>query len=95
MKIILEDLYYGRWRPNELIKSSDPKFQQIDQQINDSLNILQENVSEDNFEQIEKLFDLLSESNSLHSTAAFIHGFRTGALMMIEVFSEEKETGPK
>ncbi|MCE3201686.1 hypothetical protein K3T49_18910 [Paenibacillus sonchi] len=88
--MILEDLYYGRLHPNELIKSNDPKFQRIDQEVNDSMNILRENLSEDDFEQIEKLFDLLSESNSLHSAAAFIHGFRTGASMMIEIFSDEK-----
>ncbi|MCV9949544.1 hypothetical protein OIU26_09555 [Paenibacillus sp. BT-177] len=33
-------------------------------------------LPEDDFEQIEVLFDLLSESNSLHSAAAFIHGYQ-------------------
>ncbi len=37
------------------------------------------------------MFDLLSESTSLYSAAAFTHGYRTGALTMIEVFSSEKE----
>ena len=31
MVIILEDFYYGRLRPNELIKPSDPELQKIDQ----------------------------------------------------------------
>ncbi|MBT2289253.1 hypothetical protein J7E73_08920 [Paenibacillus albidus] len=89
--MILEDLYFGRWRPNELIKSADPEFQLINQKISDSMEVLKKKLSKEDFTQMEMMFDLLSESNSLHSAAAFIHGYRTGALMMIEVFSGVKE----
>lgn len=50
--------------------------------------MLKNKLPEDDFEQIEVLFDLLSESTSLHSAAAFIHGYRTGTMTMIEVFRE-------
>ncbi|MEE4577546.1 DUF6809 family protein [Paenibacillus polymyxa] len=32
------------------------------------------------FEQVEVMFDLLDESNSLHSATAFAYGYRMGAL---------------
>lgn len=54
------------------------------------MEMLKNKLSEVDFEQMEVIFDLLNESTSLHSAAAFIHGYRTGALTMIEVFSEEK-----
>ncbi|KAE8561051.1 MULTISPECIES: DUF6809 family protein [Paenibacillus] len=89
--MILEDMYYGKWRPSEQIKSTDPESQKVNQKISDLMEILKNELPAVDFEQIEVMFDLLSESTSLHSAAAFIHGYRTGALTMIEVFSSEKE----
>ncbi|OBA07430.1 hypothetical protein A9P44_09950 [Paenibacillus polymyxa] len=89
--MILEDMYYGKWRPSEQIKSTDPESQKVNQKICDLMEMLKNKLSAVDFEQIEVMFDLLSESTSLHSAAAFIHGYRTGALTMIEVFSSEKE----
>ncbi|MDQ0495699.1 DUF6809 family protein [Paenibacillus brasilensis] len=89
--MILEDIYYGKWRPSEQIKSTDPESQKVNQKICDLMEMLKNKLSAVDFEQIEVMFDLLSESTSLYSAAAFTHGYRTGALTMIEVFSSEKE----
>ncbi|AUO05584.1 hypothetical protein NS115_22590 [Paenibacillus jamilae] len=89
--MILEDMYYGNWRPSEQIKSTDPESQKVNQKICDLMEMLKNKLSAVDFEQIEVMFDLLSESTSLHSAAAFTHGYRTGALTMIEIFSSEKE----
>lgn len=91
MKMILEDMYYGNWRPSEQINSTDPESQKVNQKISDLMEMLKSKLPAVEFESIEVMFDLLSESTSLHSAAAFIHGYRTGALTMIEVFSEDKE----
>nr|WP_220101543.1 DUF6809 family protein [Paenibacillus sp. S150] len=56
------------------------------------MQILKEHLSEEDFEQVEKLFDLQSDTNSLQSALSFIQGYRTVALMMIEVFTGEKES---
>ncbi|MDP1509969.1 hypothetical protein L8C07_15520 [Paenibacillus sp. CMAA1739] len=89
--MILEDMYYGKWRPSEQVKSTDPESQKVNQKISDLMEMLKNKLPAVDFEQIEVMLDLLSESTSLHSAAAFIHGYRTGALTMIEVFSSEKE----
>lgn len=91
MKMILEDMYYGKWRPSEQINSTDPESQKVNQKISDLMEMLKSKLPAVEFESIEVMFDLLSESTSLHSAAAFIHGYRAGALTMIEVFSEDKE----
>ncbi|MBE0338158.1 DUF6809 family protein [Paenibacillus sp. 23TSA30-6] len=93
--MILEDMYYGNWRPSEQIKSADPESQKVNQKISEHMEMLKNKLSEVDFEQMEVIFDLLNESTSLHSAAAFIHGYRTGALTMIEVFSGEHESIPK
>ncbi|KJD44974.1 DUF6809 family protein [Paenibacillus terrae] len=91
--MILEDMYYGNWHPSEQIKSTDPESQQVNQKISEHMEMLKNKFSEVDFEQMEVIFDLLNESTSLHSAAAFIHGYRTGAMTMIEVFSGEKGAG--
>lgn len=91
MKMILEDMYYGKWRPSEQINSTDPESQKVNQKISDLMEMLKSKLPAVDFESIEVMFDLLSESTSLHSAAAFIHGYRTGALTMIEVFNGDKE----
>jgi hypothetical protein len=88
--MILEDMYYGKWRPSEQINSTDPESQKVNQKISDLMEMLKSKLPAVDFESIEVMFDLLSESTSLHS-AAFIHGYRTGALTMIEVFNGDKE----
>ncbi|MBW4081256.1 DUF6809 family protein [Paenibacillus sp. S150] len=74
------------------MKFSNPEFQKINQKITESMQILKEHLSEEDFEQVEKLFDLQSDTNSLQSALSFIQGYRTVALMMIEVFTGEKES---
>lgn len=90
--IIIEDLYYGRLRPSELIKPNGPELQRINQRIIDSLQMLKERLSEEDFDQVDELLDLQSDSSSLHSALSFIQGYKIGALMMIDVFSGEKES---
>lgn len=90
MIIILEDFYYGKLRPNELNNTSNPEIQKIDQNIIDLLQMLKERLPEEGFKQVEQLYDLQSDANSLQSVLSFIQGYKVGALMMIEVFSGEK-----
>lgn len=89
--IILEDFYYGKLRPNELDSPNDPELRKINQKITESIQMLKDQFSKEDFQQVEKLLDLLIDSNSLHSALAFIHGYRTGALMMIDAFNGEKQ----
>ncbi|WP_342428156.1 DUF6809 family protein [Paenibacillus sp. FSL L8-0158] len=89
--MILEDMYYGKWRPSEQINSTDSESQKVNQKISKHMEMLKSKLPAVDFESIEVMFDLLSESTSLHSAAAFIHGYRTGALTMIEVFNGDKE----
>ncbi|ETT33928.1 hypothetical protein C162_30315 [Paenibacillus sp. FSL R7-269] len=79
MIIILEDLYYGSLRPNERMKPKDPESRRINQQIIDSLEMLKERLPEGDFDQVEELMELQSESCSLHSALSFVQGYKIGA----------------
>lgn len=89
--MILEDLYYGSLRPNERMKPNDLESRRINQRIIDSLQVLKERLPEEDFNQVEELLELQSESCSLHSAFSFVQGYKIGALMMVEVFGGERE----
>ena len=93
MKIILEDFYYGKLHPNELIKPSNPEIKQLSSKITGELQMLQKTLTGQHWEQVEKLFELQMEMDSLQSVLSFIQGYKIGALMMIEVFSGENVAG--
>jgi len=50
-------------------------------------------LSEPDFNQLENLLDQLGELNSIHAAAAYIHGCRTGAIIMNESSAGENESG--
>ncbi|KUP23384.1 DUF6809 family protein [Paenibacillus sp. DMB5] len=87
MEIILEDFYYGKLHPNELVKPNNPEIQQLNRKIADALQKLQQNLGDRDLEQLEKLLELQIEMDSLQSALSFIQGYKIGALMMIEVLS--------
>ncbi|MNC22973.1 hypothetical protein D3C76_255170 [compost metagenome] len=92
MKSILEDFYYGKLQPDESIHSNDPKARQMNREVSDIMLNYQKNLSEAEFEHLEKLLDLVGELNSMHTAAAFVNGYRTGVLMMTEVFYESSNS---
>ena len=51
----------------------------------------QKKFSENDFHNLEKLMDLRCESNSMENSAAFSYGFKLGAIIMIEVLTEQNE----
>lgn len=87
MEIILEDFYYGKLHPNELVKPNNPEIQQLNRKIADALQKLQQNLGDQDLEQLEKLLELQIEMDSLQSALSFIQGYKIGALMMLEVLS--------
>ncbi|GGF98813.1 hypothetical protein GCM10010912_49450 [Paenibacillus albidus] len=86
---ILEDLYYGNLRPNESMKSCDPRAKEINKKLSDAMQIYQTSLSKDDFEQLEEMLDWVGELNSMHTAAAFVEGYRIGALMMIDVIKHK------
>ncbi|QQZ60458.1 hypothetical protein JI735_28820 [Paenibacillus sonchi] len=86
MKSILEDMYYGNLRPDESIKSADPRAKQLHQEVMMLMDNYQKKLAAAEFEEIERLLDLVGELNSMHAAAAFVQGYRMGALMITEVY---------
>lgn len=91
MKTILEELYEGRIYPNELIIPKDPEYHPLNQKISDTIGLWKRKLSEEDYEQLEELLDLHSQSNSMYSASSFMYGFKLGANIMIEVLTGKGE----
>lgn len=88
MSSFLESLYYGQLNPVEKVASNDPQYGQLSRQISESMDGWKKRLSEDEFRELEDLLDLYQQVQGLEMAASFTDGFRLGAAMIIEVYSE-------
>ncbi|MEK3761578.1 DUF6809 family protein [Paenibacillus sp. FSL P4-0338] len=85
MPRILESLYHGSLFPSEDIISKDPNYRPLNGQITESLEAWKQKLSVSEFEELESLLELYSQVQGMDITAAFVSGFKDGAMMIIEV----------
>lgn len=94
MKNILEALYRGQINPDEIIVPSHPEYRSVSWQVSAQTVQWRERLGEEVFRELEKYFDLCNRVSSMHVEAAFLHGFRLGANLLIEVMSNQEELIP-
>ncbi|BFH62103.1 DUF6809 family protein [Paenibacillus azoreducens] len=82
---ILEEMYYGNYRPNERVHTEESEYAFVAENIDRIVKTLSNNLSNQNCEQFEKLLELYHELISIQSASAYSVGFKMGTLMMIEV----------
>lgn len=92
MESMIEKIYNGSLQPDEYINPQDPEYHKLTKETSDLMEECQKRFSENDFSFIEEIIDLYGKTYSMHSTASFIHGFKIGALMMIEVLSGKEQT---
>ncbi|MNW50401.1 hypothetical protein D3C74_278540 [compost metagenome] len=89
MKKIIEEIYYGNLNPEEHIVPTNPDYRPLNRKISELKNEAKKRLTKSDFEIVEQIFDLIGESNSMHTSTTFVQGFRLGALVMIDVFCGE------
>lgn len=94
MKTILEALYRGHLHPDEAIVPSHPEYRSLSRQVSAQTEQWRNRLGEEAFRELEVYFDLCDSVDSMHVEAAFLHGFRLGANLMIEVMSKREELVP-
>lgn len=91
MESMIEKIYNGSLQPDAYINPQDPEYRKLTKETSDLMEECQKRFSENDFRFIEGTIDLYGKSYSVHSTASFVHGFKNGALMMIEVLNESRK----
>ncbi|MCZ1266621.1 DUF6809 family protein [Paenibacillus tundrae] len=85
MSNLIEDLFHGNLRLDESIHPEHPEYQEINRRISDLMQNYKTQHTENEYDALEELVDLIGQSTSMYVEAAFEQGFRTGGRMMIEV----------
>lgn len=88
MKSILKALYRGQLCPHEAIVPSHPEHQMLVQQIVNETEQWKSKLSEEKFHELEELLDLCDRSAGMYIEEAFLHGFKLGANMLVEIMGE-------
>lgn len=92
MTAILEVLYRGKLQPDMTIVPSHPEYRSICRQVAAETQQWRERLGEDVFRELEEYLDLCNNLDSMHVEAAFHHGFKLGANLLIEVMSNREAT---
>lgn len=90
---ILEDLYYGRISVWGRKATPSAERSEVSRKIEDERQYFLGKMSPDDCERFQALEDLYTQSGDFEEIDAFYHGFRMGALLMIEVFADDKDKG--
>ncbi|RAV06403.1 DUF6809 family protein [Paenibacillus sp. YN15] len=91
MKTILEALYHGQIYPNELIMPSQPEYRAASRQVAAQTEQWRKRLGKEVFRELEEYIDLCDSVESMHAEAAFSHGFRLGANLIMEIMSNREE----
>ncbi|AZK48557.1 DUF6809 family protein [Paenibacillus lentus] len=86
MKSMLEALFYGDIRPEEQVVPRNPEYRNISRRLSEAMELWKEKLSSKEFNQLEAMLDLRSQSESIYATNTFINGFQLGALIIMELF---------
>ncbi|AZK48598.1 DUF6809 family protein [Paenibacillus lentus] len=91
MKSMLEALFYGDIRPEEQVIPRNPEYRSINRRLSEGMELWKEKLSSEDFNQLEAMLDLRSQSESIYATNTFINGFQLGALVMMEVYTAKED----
>lgn len=91
MRTILNALYKDRILPAEQIIPEDPGYQFSKRKISGEMEMWKGKLSKDDFGRLEILVNLHRRVGSMEACAAYVHGFRLGAMMMMEVLAGKEE----
>lgn len=95
MKSVLEELYKGSIYPDEQIVPRGVQYSKLSKEITEYMKMWKERLPKSEFHELEELFDLKNDLNSLQTQESFVHGFKLGSLMMIEVYTNTEHLARK
>lgn len=90
MSSLLENIYYGNLRPDEKAVSHNEEYTQISEQISAKMAKWKVKLSSEEWLELETMWDLYYQLNSMDRAGSFTYGFRLGGKLMIEVLKGEQ-----
>ncbi|MDO3411862.1 hypothetical protein QWJ34_19020 [Saccharibacillus sp. CPCC 101409] len=85
METFLEQLYYGKINPSERPVPDSPDYFSLNREIALETEQWRKRLPETEFKQLERLLDLFDQMISVQAASSYMHGFRDGAKLIVEV----------
>lgn len=89
MRSIIEDLYYGKVIPYEQFTNYTRDYTRVNNKISSEMKEYQNKLPKSEYDRLEELFKLYTESSIMENGQSFIHWFRLAAAIMAEVFTAQ------
>ena len=86
---MLHDLYFGEISPWERAPVRTREYKELTSKIIDIWEYLKDRLSPEDYIKLEEMQNLRAQADAIDSTDLFAYAFRTGALMMIDIFGYE------
>lgn len=78
MRSLIEQLYHGKLCPNEKVIPNDPQYRQVSRKTSETIEAWRKRHSEEEFNELEALLDLYSQTHGMELASSFTYGFRLG-----------------
>lgn len=91
MYSILEEMYRGNIYPDEAIVPRGTEYTRLNDRMSELMMQWREKLSTEDFQALEELVEIKNDINSLQSQESFVHGFKLGSLMMIEIYTNTEK----
>ena len=88
---ILEQFANGDIHPHERACNNDPEYRSICHELESLKEKLFHSLGEADKKMFEEFLEIQLDESNLHDISTFIHGYRLGALMTMEVFTYNNE----
>jgi len=92
--MILDKLFGGEFRPGEMAVPKNERYKELVDEVSNLQVKLRQELSEEQYAEVEKLHDGVSELGSIDAEEYFKYGFSSGVVLMIEIYQllgEQKE----
>ena len=92
--MILDKLFGGEFRPGEMAVPKNERYKELVDGVSNLQVKLRQELSEEQYAEVEKLHDGVSELGSIDAEEYFKYGFSSGVVLMIEIYQllgEQKE----
>lgn len=86
---LLHDLYFGEIRPWERERICSREYGELTRKIISMGEHFKNLLSPEEYRKFEEMQNLRAQADIIESAELFEYAFRTGALMMIDIFSYE------
>ena len=89
--MILDKLFGGEFRPGEMAVPKNDRYRKLVDEVSRLQVKIKQELSEEQYAEVEKLHDGVSELGSIDAEEYFKYGFSSGVMLSMEIYQYLQE----